>query len=103
MDIEKAVASLKTEKNITKTRFLIELPPQGRKKSETVRVFFSDGEIIAVNENFIDMISDCQITGAWTGLGKWNAPIIQKDDDFTIVIFPMRVDKEIFEMWKGLK
>lgn len=103
MDIEKAVASLNTEKNIVKTRFLVELPPQGRKKNEIARVFFSDGEIIAVNENYIDMVSDCQITGVWTSSGKWNAPIIQKDDDFTIVIFPMKVDREIFEMWRGLK
>lgn len=104
MDIEKAVASLNIEKNIVKTRFLIELPAKGKtKKPGNARVFVADGEIIAVNEIFIDIVSECQITGTWTGAGKWNTPIIQKDDDFMIVVFPMKVEKEIFEMWRGVK
>lgn len=56
MDIQKACEGLSSEKNITKSRFIVELPPKGKsKKSEYARLFFCGGEVVAVSENFIDV------------------------------------------------
>lgn len=104
MDIEKACEDLSSEKSIAKSRFILELPPKGKgKKSEKARLFFCDGEVIAVSENFIDVFSDCLICERWTGAGKWNTPLVQKTDDFMLVMFPIRVDKAEFQVWKDVE
>lgn len=102
MDIAKACENLNTDKNLIKSRFIVDLPPKGKsKKGEKARLFFADGEIIAVNESFVDVFADCIIAERWTGEGRWNTPLIQKNDDFMLVVFPMKVDKEIFQVWKN--
>ena len=87
-----------------KSRFIVELPPKGKgKKSEKARLFFCGGEVIAVSENLIDVFSDCLICERWTGAGKWNTPLVQKTDDFMLVMFPIRVDKAEFRVWKDVE
>ena len=102
MNIKKAVDNLSTEKLIRQSRFLIELPPKGKsKKNIPCRIFKADGgDIIAVNEIFVDMFADCNIADTWTGAGRWNCPLVQKTDDFMLVVFPMKINPEYFEIWK---
>lgn len=102
MNIKKAVDNLSTEKPIRQSRFLIELPPKGKsKKNIPCRIFKADGgDIIAVNEIFVDMFTDCNIADTWTGAGRWNCPLVQKTDDFMLVMFPMKINPEYFEIWK---
>lgn len=102
MDISKAVENISTEKIIRQSRFLLELPPEGKsKKSLPVRIFKADdGDIIAVNNVFVDMFADCSIAETWTGAGRWNTPLVKKNDGFMQVMFPMKVDQKCFEIWK---
>lgn len=58
------------------------------------------GDIIAVNETFVDMFADCNIADTWTGAGRWNTPLVKISDGFMLVMFPIRVDREYFEIWK---
>ena len=102
LDIKKAVEKLNTDKIIKQSRFLLELPPRGKnKKGDTVRIFKADdGDFIAVNTIFVDMFAECSTGEPWRGAGHWNAPLVQKNDDFMLVMFPVRVDQEFFEFWK---
>ena len=104
MDISKHVENISTEKLIRQSRFLLELPQTGKsKKSLLVRIFKADnGDVIAVNNTFVDMFSDCSIAETWTGAGLWNTPLVKKKDGFMQVMFPMRVDQKYFEIWKEL-
>ena len=102
MDISKAFENISTEKIIRQSRFLLELPPAGKsKKSLPVRIFKADdGDIIAVNNVFVDMFAECSIADTWAGSGRWNAPLVKKSDGFMQVMFPMKVDQKSFEIWK---
>lgn len=102
MDISKAVDDISTEKLIRESHFLLELPSTGKsKKSVPVRIFKSDdGNIIAVNNVFVDMFADCSIAETWTGAGRWNTPLVKKSDGFMQVMFPIKVDQKYFEIWK---
>ena len=102
VDISKSVNNISTEKIITESRFLLELPSMGKsKKSIPVRIFKSDdGDIIAVNNVFVDMFADCSIAETWTGAGQWNTPLVKKSDRFMQVMFPIKVDQKYFEIWK---
>lgn len=104
MDISKAMENINTEKLIRQSRFLLELPQTGKsKKSPLVRIFKADeGDIIAVNNVFVDMFADCSIAENWTGAGRWNTPLVNKRDGFMQVMFPMKVDQKYFEIWKEL-
>ena len=101
-DIKKAVDNLSTEKPIRQSQFLLELPPKGKsKKNILCRIFRADGgDIIAVNEIFVDMFADCNIADTWTGAGRWNTPLVKKSDGFMLVMFPVRIDPKVFEIWK---
>ena len=102
MDIKKAVDNLSTETPIRQSRFLIDLPPKGKsKKNIPCRIFKADGgDIIAVNEIFVDMFADCSTGEPWHGAGRWNCPLVQKTDDFMLVMFPVKINPEYFEIWK---
>ena len=102
MDISKAVENTSTEKLIRKSPFLLELPSTGKsKKSVPVRIFKADdGDIIAVNNVFVDMFADCSIAETWTGAGRWNTPLVKKSDGFMQVMFPMKVDQKYFKIWE---
>ena len=102
MDIKKAVENLNTDKVIKQSRFLLELPSKGKnKKGDTVRIFKADGgDFIAVNTIFVDMFAECGTGEPWRGAGRWNAPLVQKNDDFMLVMFPVRINSEFFEFWK---
>ena len=102
MDIKKAVENLNTDKVIKQSRFLLELPSKGKnKKGDTVRIFKADGgDFIAVNTIFVDMFAECGTGEPWRGAGRWNAPLVQKNDDFMLVMFPVRISSEFFEFWK---
>ena len=102
LDIKKAVENLNTDKVIKQSRFLLELPPKGKsKKGDTVRIFKADGgDFIAVNTIFVDMFAECGTGEPWRGAGRWNAPLVQKNDDFMLVMFPVRINSEFFEFWK---
>lgn len=103
MDISNAVENISTEKLIRESRFLLELPSNGRsKKPVAARIFKADKEIIAVNNTFVDMFSDCSIAETWTGAGLWNTPLAKKSDGFMQVMFPVKVDQKYFEIWKEL-
>ena len=104
MDISKALENISTEKLIHQSHFLLELPPIGKsKKSIPVRIFKSeDGNIIAVQNIFVDMFSDCSIEETWAGAGLWDTPLVKKRDGFMQVMFPMKVDQKYFEIWKEL-
>ena len=104
MDISKAVENISTEKLIRQSPFLLELPSTGKsKKSVPVRIFKADdGDIIAVNNIFVDMFADCSIAETWTGSGLWNTPLVKKRDGFMHVMFPTKVDQKYFEFWKEL-
>ena len=104
MDISKAVGNISTEKFIYQSRFLLELPQTGKsKKSLLVRIFKADeGDVIAVNNVFVDMFADCSIAETWTGAGRWNYPLVKKSDGFMQIMFPMKVDQKYFEIWKEL-
>lgn len=103
-DISKAVENISTEKLIRQSRFLLELPSDSRsKKPVTARIFKADaGDIIAVNNVFVEMFADCSTAETWTGAGRWNAPLVKKSDGFMQVVFPMRVDQKYFEIWKDV-
>lgn len=103
-DISKAVENISTEKLIRQSRFLLELPSNGRsKKPVTARIFKTDDDgIIAVNNVFVDMFADCSIAETWTGAGRWNAPLVKKSDGFMQIMFPIKVNQKYFEIWKGL-
>ena len=102
LDIKRAVENLSTDKVIRQSRFLLELPPRGKsKKGDTVRIFKADdGDIIAVNTIFVEMFAECGTGEPWRGAGRWNAPLVQKNGDFMLVMFPVRVNSEFFEFWK---
>ena len=102
MDIKKAVENLSTDKIVKQSRFLLELPPKGKsKKGATVRIFKADGgDIIAVDASFVEMFAECGIGEPWRGAGRWNTPLIQKNDDFMLVMFPVKISSEVFEVWK---
>ena len=102
LDIKKTVENLNTDKVIKQSRFLLELPPKGKsKKGDTVRIFKADGgDFIAVNTIFVDMFAECGTGEPWRGAGRWNAPLVQKNDDFMLVMFPVRISSEFFEFWK---
>lgn len=102
MNIKKAVDNLSTEKPIRQSRFLIELPPKGKsKKNIPCRIFRADGgDIIAVNESFVDMFANCNIADTWTGAGRWNTPLVKRSDGFMMVMFPVKINPEFFEIWK---
>lgn len=104
MDISKAVENIGTEKLIHQSRFLLELPSTDKsKKSIPARIFKSeDGNIIAVQNVFVDMFADCSIEETWTGAGLWNTPLVKKRDGFMQVMFPMKVDQKYFEIWREL-
>ena len=102
LDIKKAVENLNTDKVIKQSCFLLELPPKGKsKKGDTVRIFKADGgDIIAVNTIFVEMFAECGTGEPWRGAGRWNTPLVQKNDDFMLIMFPVRVNPEFFEFWK---
>ena len=102
IDIKKAMENLSIDKVIKQSRFLLELPPKGKsKKGDTVRIFKADGgDIIAVNTIFVEMFAECGTGEPWRGAGRWNTPLVQKNDDFMLVMFPVRVNPEFFEFWK---
>ena len=102
LDIKRAVENLNTDKVIKQSRFLLELPPKGKsKKGDTVWIFKADGgDIIAVNTIFVEMFAECGTGEPWRGAGRWNAPLVQKNDDFMLVMFPVRINSEFFEFWK---
>ena len=102
LDIKKAVENLSIDKVIRQSRFLLELPPKGKsKKGDTVRIFKADGgDFIAVNTIFIEMFAECGTGEPWRGAGRWNTPLVQKNDDFMLVMFPVRINSEFFEFWK---
>ena len=102
LNIKKAVESLNTDKIIHQSRFLIELPPVGKsKKPVPIRIFKADGgDIIGINEIFVDMFNDLWLGEPWRGAGRWNCPLVQKTDDYMLVMFPMKINPEYFEIWK---
>lgn len=102
LDIKKAVENLSTDKVIRQSRFLLELPPKsGSKKGVTVRIFKADdGDIIAVNTIFAEMFAECGTGEPWRGAGHRNAPLVQKNDDFMLVMFPVQIKPEFFEIWR---
>lgn len=102
MDIKKAVENLNTDKIIKQSRFLLELLPEGKsKKRDTVRIFKADGgDIIGINEKFVEMFAECGTGEPWRSSGRWNAPIVQKNDDFMMVVFPVKIDSKVFEILK---
>ena len=102
IDIKKVVENLSIDKVIKQSRFLLELPPKGKsKKGDTVRIFKADGgDIIAVNTIFVEMFAECGTGEPWRGAGRWNTPLVQKNDDFMLVMFPVRINSEFFEFWK---
>lgn len=102
LDIKRAVDNLNTDKIIEQSRFLLELPPVGKsKKPVPVRIFKADGgDIIGVNDTFVDMFADCSTGEPWRGAGRWNTPLVQKSDDFMLVMFPVKINPEFFEIWK---
>ena len=102
MDISKVVKYISTEKIIRQSHFLLELPPKGKsKKSLPARIFKSDdGDIIAVNNVFVDMFTDCSIAETWTGAGRWDTPLVKKSDGFMQIMFPMKIDQKYFEIWR---
>ena len=104
MNISKAVENISTEKTISQSRFLLESPSDGRsKKPVIVRIFKADdGDIIAVNNVFVDMFADCSIAETWTGAGLWNTPLVKKKEGFMQIMFPVKVDRKYFEIWKEL-
>ena len=102
LDIKRAVENLSTDKVIRQSRFLLELPPKGKnKKGDTVRIFKADGgDFIAVNTIFVDMFSECGTGEPWRGAGRWSTPLVQKNDDFMLVMFPVKINPEFFEIWR---
>ena len=102
INIKKAVESLNTDKIIQQSRFLIELPPKGKsKKPVLIRIFKADGgDIIGINEIFVDMFNDLWLGEPWRGAGRWNCPLVQKTDDFMLVMFPVKINPEFFGIWK---
>ena len=102
IDIKKAIENLNIDKVIRQSRFLLELPPKGKsKKGDTVRIFKADGgDIIAVNTIFVEMFAECGTGEPWRGAGRWNTPLVQKNDDFMLVMFPVKINPEFFEFWK---
>ena len=103
MDIKNVVEKLNTEKIITKTNFLLEIPSTYKRgKLTLVRIFKTEGkgDIIAINNTFVEIFSECSIGEPWRSSGCWNGGIIQKNNDFAFVIMPMKIDSKYFEIWK---
>lgn len=101
MDIKKVVDNLSTKTPIRQSRFLIELPKGKSKKNIPCQIFKADGgDIIAINEIFVDMFADCNIADTWTGAGRWNTPLVKKSDGFMLVMYPVKINPEFFEIWK---
>ena len=99
MDIKKIVGDISTDKIIRQSRFLLELPKGKSKKGDTVRIFKADGgDIIGINEKFVEMFAECGIGEPWRGGGRWNTPLVQKNDDFMLVMFPVKINQEFFEI-----
>lgn len=97
-DIKKAIEPLNTDKICTKTNLLIENPPHGkRKKMGLIRIFKSDCDLIGINDEYLQITNDCTLLEPWKSNGRYNAPIVQKDDDYAIVIFPIKFDKSKLE------
>ena len=103
-DIKACVDNMDTSNVIAASRFLLEMPLTGKRKPITVRLFrpAEGGDIIAVNNVFVDMFADCSISDKWTGAGKWNTPLIKRRDGYMQVMLPMRVDTRYFDFWKEL-
>ena len=101
LDIEKVVDGCRTDKIVHQSRFLLDFPPAGKgKKSIPCRIFKADGgDIITVNESYIDMFADCDIGGEWTSSGRWFDPLVKKNDDFALLVMPMKVDRKYFNVF----
>lgn len=101
LDIKKAVDGFCTNKTIHQSRFILECPPAGKsKKSIPCRIFKAEGgDIITVNESYIDMFADCDIGGEWTSSGRWFDALVKKNDDFALVVMPMKVDRKCFDVF----
>lgn len=101
-DIKTTVEKFSTDKVIKQSRFLLELKPVGKsKKPVPVRIFKADGgDIIGIRETFVEMFAECDTGEPWRSNGRWNAPIVQKNDDFMLVMFPVKINPEFFEIWK---
>lgn len=102
-NLEKMHERFSTEEKVIKTPFSVSFTPKSGRKEITARIFTSNNEIICVNEALLDVVKDCLNGVPWMSSGKKTSPLVQKDELFTIVVCPIRVDSEIFEMWRGAK
>lgn len=102
IDIRKAVSCLNTDEILDKSPFFLELPQQGKRQKKPVlcRVFRSRFGYIGVNETYLDIFAECLISDVWRSSGRWNDPIVQKDDDSMLVVFPTKLDVPAFDFWK---
>lgn len=106
MDIRQAVDKLSTGKIVRQSRFLLELPPVGRsKKPVLVRLFKGDdgGDIIGINDVFVDIFAECCAGEPWRSDGRAVSPLVQASDDTTLVMFPIRINPDIFGIWRDLQ
>lgn len=101
LDIEKVVDGYRTDKIVHQSRFILEHSPAGKsKKSISCRIFKAEGgDIITVNKSYIDMFADCDIGGEWTSSGRQFDPLVKKNDDFALLIMPMKVDRKYFNVF----
>lgn len=103
-NIKQILEYIKTDVEMIKSDFLVEIPAKTNSKKLTkARLFFTGNTVAGVNEMFVDMFSEI-VTGSWCGDGKNISPIVWKSDseDIIIVMTPLRLEKKIFEVWKDV-
>lgn len=101
-DIKQILDYIKTDVEMMKSDFLVELPATTKsKKLIKARLFFTGNTVAGVNEMFVDMFSEI-VTGSWFNDGRNITPIVWKNDsgEIAIAMAPLRLEKKIFEVWK---
>lgn len=94
MNIAEVVKKIATDKTIAETPLFAELSTRGRKKTEMARIFLADNEIIAVRAQFLELFSECPVTGVWQSSGQRRAPIVQKNEEYAISVCPVLLNDE---------
>ena len=93
-DIQRVVGSLSADCIVRQSPFLLETPQGGKgKKPRLVRIFKADsGEIVGVNNEYVDIFADCAAGEFWRSDGSHKSPLVLATEDIVLVMYPVLID-----------
>ena len=92
-DIRQALGSLSADRIVRQSPVLLEIPRVGKgKKPMLVRIFKADsGEIVGVNNDYVDIFADCAAGEFWRSDGCPTSPLVLTTEDIALVMYPVRI------------